>query len=150
MICDCWTTEKIGQFKCQGISTYTFSAERLPLSAFRFLLSAFCSPPPTCQLYAKCIIGGGEAESGKRKVIVVRRKTYTLIYPDPQFNFVSETKRFVEFSIHLFAVRLFSFNGSASAILSLVSQLCRKKSQRGKRKIGFQQNFWELIRNYIS
>jgi hypothetical protein len=40
----------------QGKSTYTFSAERLPLST------------PPCWLYAKCIMGGGggwEAEGGK-------------------------------------------------------------------------------------
>jgi len=53
----------------QGKSTYTFSAKRQWLSAFR-------SPPPTCWLYLKCLIGG-KVESG------TLQKTVTLIYPDP-------------------------------------------------------------------
>ncbi len=48
------TTER-NHFQGQGKSMYTFSAKRLLLSA---------PPPPTCWLYAECIIGGrGEAES---------------------------------------------------------------------------------------
>jgi hypothetical protein len=50
-----------------GKSTYT-----LPVT-FRFLLSAARVEPA----------GRGE-ESRKRKVVDVRRKTYMLVYPDPQ------------------------------------------------------------------
>ncbi len=41
----------ISFYRGQCKSTYTFSAECQQLSAFR-------SPPPTCWLYAKCIISG--------------------------------------------------------------------------------------------
>ncbi len=51
----------------QGKSTYTFSAERLLLSA---------PPPPLPALLT-------EAWRVAEKLEDVRRKTYTLIYPDP-------------------------------------------------------------------
>jgi hypothetical protein len=53
-------------FGGQDKSTYTFSAERLPLSA---------PPPPR----------------GKWKSEYVRRKTVTLVYPDPLFGVLSST-----------------------------------------------------------
>ncbi len=62
-------------YKCQtttmnrgkGKSMYTFSAERMQISAFR---------SPACWLYP--LKPGGE-----RKSAYVQWKTYTLIYPDP-------------------------------------------------------------------
>jgi hypothetical protein len=52
----------------QGKSTYTFSAESLRISAFR---------SPARWLYR--LKPGGE-----QKAEDVRRKTFTLIYPDPK------------------------------------------------------------------
>jgi hypothetical protein len=52
----------------KGKSTYTFSTERMWISAFS---------SPTCRLYP--LKPGGEQKSA-----YVRRKTYTLIYPDPK------------------------------------------------------------------
>jgi hypothetical protein len=49
-----------------GKSMYTFSTERLPLSA----------PLPSCWLYPLKPCGEQKAED-------VQQKTYTLIYPDP-------------------------------------------------------------------
>jgi hypothetical protein len=61
----------------QRKSTYTFSAERLLLSAFR---------SPTCWLYPLKPSGEQEAED-------VRQKTYVLIYPDSlYFNICAKRK----------------------------------------------------------